>query len=142
MIKRFSLLFLLISILTNAFSQKQIIKQKIFKYKNTYVSSLKKCINLANDIISLEDVKSINNKRDTAKAQQAKAYYAFIQLQDPTLKFPNDKIKSMENINPIFFGFGVFSDDRILNLPAKEYKIKVQEQINLINTSLQIINKF
>lgn len=117
-------------------------KQKIEKYKSTYVSSLKRCIEIANDVIKTEDKVKINKLKQEGKQTQAEAWNAFLLLQDPELKFPYEKIKSMTTINPIFFGEGVFSDERILKLDAKDYKGKVQEQIEKINSALPIIEKF
>lgn len=133
---------LLTTIFTIGLTQKQSNEQKVAKFKMTYVNSLKKCISIANEIIQLDDATIISQKRDTAKTLQAKAYNAFMLLQDPDLKFPYEKIKSMLKTNPIFFGEGVFSDERFLKLPAKEYKAKVQEQIEVINSALPIIDKF
>ena len=129
-------------IFTIGWTQKQSNEQKIAKYKTTYVNSLKKCIDIANDIIKLDDAASIVKKRDTAKTLQAKAYNAFMLLQGPDLKFPYEKINSVLKINPLFFAEGVFSDERFLKLSAKDYKAKVEEQIDVINSALPTIDKF
>lgn len=117
-------------------------QQEIEKYKSTYVSSLKRCIEIANEVLTTENSIKIDKLKQEGKLSQAKAWNAFLLLQAPELKFPDDKIKSATNINPIFFGEGVFSDERILKLPAKDYKVKVQEQIEKINSALPILEKF
>lgn len=124
-------------------TQKLTNQQKVSKYKTTYVNSFKKCVAIANEIVKADSDTAIMRLREQGKKSQAKAWDAFLYLQDPELKFPVEKIRAMKGTNEIFWSFdGVFSDERLLKLPADKYKAKVSEQIDKINSALPSLENF
>lgn len=134
---------LLTALYSVGLTQKVTNQQKVSKYKTTYVNNFKKCIAIANDILKTDSDTGIIRRREQGKQAQAKAWDAFLYLQDPELKFPVEKIRAMKGTNEIFWGFdGVFSDERLLKLPADKYKAKVSEQIDRINSALPTIESF
>lgn len=139
--------FLTAILLTTLYSvgltQKLTNQQKVSRYKTTYVNNFKKCIKVANDIVKADSDTAIIRLREQGKQAQAKAWDAFLYLQDPELKFPVDKVRAMKGTNEIFWGTdGVFSDERNLKLPPDNYKAKVAEQIDKINSALPSIESF
>jgi hypothetical protein len=116
---------------------------EIQENKSSYIGNLKRCVEIANEVSKTDDEVIIENLKQEGLKCQAKAYNAFLALQNPDYNFPYDKIKSMKTVNPIFFGFeGAFSDERILQLPALEYKTKVQEQLEKFNSTVTDLDNF
>ena len=116
---------------------------EIQEHKTIYISNLKRCVEIANEVSKTDDEAIIESLKQEGLKCQAKAYNAFIALQNPDFNFPYDKIKSMKTVNPIFFGFdGAFSDERILQLPALEYKAKIQEQLDKFNSAVPDLDNF
>lgn len=116
---------------------------EIQEHKNSYISNLKRCVEIANEVSKTDDEAIIESLKQEGLKCQAKAYNSFLALQNPDLNFPYEKIKSMKTVNPIFFGFeGAFSDERILQLPAIEYKAKVQEQLEKFNSTITDLDNF
>jgi len=134
---------LLTAIYSVGLTQKLTNQQKVSKYKTTYVNNFKKCIAIANNIIKADSDTAIIRLREQGKQAQAKAWDAFLYLQDPELKFPVDKIRAMKGTNEIFWGFdSAFSDERNLKLSADKFKAKVAEQIDKINSALPPLENF
>jgi hypothetical protein len=135
--------FFLTALYSVGLTQKLTNQQKASKYKTTYVNNLKKCVVLANDIAKADSDTAINRLREQGKQAQVKAWDAFLYLQDPELKFPIDKIRSMKGTNEIFWGNdSVFSDERNLKLPSDRFKAKVAEQLDNINSALPSLENF
>jgi len=141
-----SILTMLIGIITiSTFGQNstQEKEKKVAEFKSSYVSGIKRCIEIANEISQTKNDTTIERLKLEGKKKQAQAFNAFLGLQNPDLNFSYDKIKAMKPFNPTFFGFGgVFSDDNNLKLPAKEYKEKVKSQLEKINSAKTAIDNF
>lgn len=116
---------------------------EIQEYKTLYISNLKRCVEIANEISKTDDETMIEDLKQEGIKCQSKASDAYIALQNPDLNFPYEKIKSMKTVNPIFWGFdGAFSDARIQQLPALEFKTKVQEQLEKFNSTVADLDNF